>query len=82
VTIELDAEVERRLQASIKRYFAEELESEIGDLKATLVLRFVLKEIGPTIYNRAVAEVCRHLRDVVDEIDGVCFEPEFGFWKR
>jgi len=25
--------------------------------------------------------VARHLRNVVDEIDGVCFEPEFGFWR-
>jgi uncharacterized protein (DUF2164 family) len=81
VTIELDKETERRLLASIKRYFAKELESEIGDLKATLVLRFVLKEIGPVIYNRAVGDVSRHVREVVDEIDGVCFEPEFGFWK-
>lgn len=81
MTIELDQEVERRLLASIKRYFAEELDSEIGDLKATLALRFVLREIGPAIYNRAVADVTRHLREVVDEIDGVCFEPESGFWK-
>jgi uncharacterized protein (DUF2164 family) len=81
VTIELDKEIERRLLTSIKRYFAEELESEIGDLKATLVLRFILKEIGPVIYNRAVDDVSRHVREIVDEIDGVCFEPEFGFWK-
>ena len=81
MTIEFDQEIERRLLALIKRYFAEELDSEIGDLKAILVLRFVLNEIGPTIYNHAVGDVARHLREVVDEIDGVCFEPEFGFWK-
>ena len=79
--MELEKDVEARLLASIKRYFAEELESEIGDLKARLVLRFVLAEIAPCVYNRAVEDVARHLRNVVDEIDGVCFEPEFGFWR-
>ena len=80
MTIELEREVEHRLLASIKRYFEEQLETEIGDLKATLLLRFILKEIGPCIYNRAVGDVQAHLRNVVEEIDGVCFEPEFGYW--
>jgi uncharacterized protein (DUF2164 family) len=81
MSIELDRDVEERLIASIKRYFDEELETEIGELKAKLLLRFVLKEIGPIAYNQGVSDVRRHLRNVVDEIDGVCFEPEFGFWK-
>ena len=82
MTIELDREAERQALASIKRFFAEELEMDIGELKATLLLRFVLQEIGPCIYNRAVDDVTRHLLDVVEEIDGVCFEPEFRFWRQ
>ena len=80
MTIELEREAELRLLASIKRYFEEQLETEIGDLKATLLLRFILKEIGPCIYNQAINDVQTHLRNVVEEIDGVCFEPEFGYW--
>lgn len=80
MTIALEKEAERRLLASIKRYFLEQLELEIGDLKATLLLRFILKEIGPCIYNQAIGDVRAHLRDVVEEVDGVCFEPEFGYW--
>jgi len=60
----------------------EELDQEIGDLKARLVLRFVLKEIAPSAYNQAVFDVKKHLGDVLDEIEGVCFEPEFGYWKK
>lgn len=82
MSIELEKETEQQMVASLKRYFEGELELEIGDLKATLLLRYILKEIGPTVYNVAVADVRKHFRDVVDEIDGVCFEPEFGFWKR
>jgi uncharacterized protein (DUF2164 family) len=82
MTIELEKDIEKRILESIKRYFAEALETEIGDLKASLLLRYILKEIGPTIYNRAVLDASAHLRDVVDELDAVCFEPEFGYWKR
>jgi len=80
MTIKLDKDVEERLIASIKRYFDEHLETQIGDLKATLLLRFVLKELAPCVYNRAVGDVQTHLRDLVEEIDGTCFEREFDFW--
>ena len=80
MAIELEREVERCLLVSIKRYFEEQLDTEIGDLKATLLLRFILKEIGPCIHNQAIHDAQAHLRDVVEEIDGVCFEPEFGYW--
>ena len=81
MAITLDKDAEDRLLSSVKRYFREELDQEIGDLKAKLLLRFILKEIGPCIYNRAVGDVHAHLRDVIDEVDAVCFEPELGFWK-
>jgi len=39
--------------ASLRRYFTEELDQDIGDLKASLMLDFILKEIGPSIYRGA-----------------------------
>jgi len=82
MAIELERENEQRILESIVDFFREELDQEIGDLKARLVLRFVLKEIAPSAYNQAVFDVKKHLGDVLDEIDGVCFEPEFGYWKK
>jgi uncharacterized protein (DUF2164 family) len=52
MSITLPKEIENRLIGSVKKYFEENLDSEIGDLKATLLLDFFLKEIGPTIYCR------------------------------
>ena len=80
MTIKLDKDAEERALASIKRYFEEQMDTKIGDLKATLLLRFILKELAPSIYNRAVGDVQAHLHDVIEEIDGICFEPESGFW--
>ncbi len=68
--------------ASIKRYFAENMEDEIGDLKALLLLEFVLKEIGPSIYNQAVGDAQACMQEKVTDLDGSCFEPEFGYWTK
>ena len=67
---------------SIKRYFSENMGEEIGDLKASLLLEFCLREIGPSIYNRAIVDAQVFMRDRVSDLEGSCFEPEFGFWKK
>ncbi|MEE9271317.1 MAG: DUF2164 domain-containing protein [Candidatus Krumholzibacteria bacterium] len=78
----LSKEVEDRLIASIKRYFEEHMDEEIGDLKASLLLEFCLKEIGPTVYNRAIADAQAFMQDKVGDIEGSCYEPEFGYWEK
>ncbi len=81
MAIELPKETKERLIASIKRYFEEFLEQEVGDLKASLLLDFILKETGPSVYNQAIADAQARMSEMVDEIDGACYEPEFGYWK-
>jgi uncharacterized protein (DUF2164 family) len=66
--------------ASIKRYFIEELEQDIGDLKAGLLLEFILKEIGASIYNAAIGDAQTYLRDRIADLEGVCSVPEFAYW--
>lgn len=80
--IKLSPETTRRLVASIKRYAAENLDEEIGDLKAGLLLDYCLKEIGPSIYNQAIADAQAYFTGRVADLEGVCHEPEFGFWPR
>lgn len=50
MAIKLPREVEKRLVVSIKRYFAENMDDQIGDLKAGLILDYCLREIGPCIH--------------------------------
>ena len=66
--------------ASIKRYVAENFEQEIGDLKAGSLLDYFLKEIGPTIYNKAIADAQEYFQARAMDLEGVCFEKEFGYW--
>jgi uncharacterized protein (DUF2164 family) len=58
------------------------LDDEIGDLKAMRILDFCIREIGPSIYNQAIADAQVFLQDKVSDLSGVRYEAEFDFWKK
>ena len=80
MAITLTPETTKRLHGSIKRFAAEHLDEEMGDLKAALVLAFVMKEIAPTIYNQAIADAQTYFQGRVSDLEGVCHEQEFTYW--
>jgi uncharacterized protein (DUF2164 family) len=82
MTIKLNAEAHNRFIASIKRFSEESLDDEMGDLKASLLLTFVLREIAPTIYNQAITDAQTRLQDAVMDLDGSCHEPDLGYWNK
>ena len=45
--IELDQQETREILASLQRYFSEELEQEISEMRAKFLLDYILKEIAP-----------------------------------
>ena len=79
--ITLSTETRQQALGSIKKFFEQHLDDEIGDLKATLVLDFCLKEIGPSVYNKAIADAQAFMQDRVADLEGSCYEPEFGYWQ-
>lgn len=81
-TITLPDETRKQAVASLKRYIHEELEQEIGDLKAELFLDYFLKDIAPSVYNAAIADAQKVMRDRVADLDGLCSAPEFAYWGR
>ena len=80
MAIKLSQETSKQLHASIQRYFAENLDQDIGDLKAGMLLDYVLKEIGPSIYNQAIADAQAYFQGRVVDLEAVCYEKEFTYW--
>ncbi|MHB8586050.1 MAG: DUF2164 domain-containing protein [Thermoplasmatota archaeon] len=70
------------LLALIKRFAAEELEEDWGDLRASRLLDFVLKEIAPSVYNQAARDSQKVLQERLDEMAETVYVPEFAFWRR
>lgn len=82
MAIKLTQENEERLISSIQRFFNEHMDDNIGTLKSKLILDFCLKELGPSIYNQAIADAQSHLQDRVAELDISCHEHEFSYWSK
>ena len=82
VSIELSQQDRADAVASIKRYFRENMPEPIGDLPAELLLNYFIEEIGPAIYNRAIADAQARLQQRVQDLDGELFADAFQYWPK
>jgi uncharacterized protein (DUF2164 family) len=82
VPIELSKQARADAVASIQRYFEENLSEPIGDLPASLLLNFFIEDIGPAIYNQAIADALTRLQQRVSDLSGELFADEFQYWTR
>ncbi|WP_150428939.1 DUF2164 domain-containing protein [Dechloromonas sp. CZR5] len=82
MTIEISNDASKAAVASIQRYFSENLDEEIGNLAAGALLSFFLKEIGPVVYNQAVADAQARLQVRVAELDAEVYEEPFAYWSK
>jgi uncharacterized protein (DUF2164 family) len=85
MSIELDKDSRKEAIASIERYFKENFDephNRIGNIAASGLLGYFLEEIGPLIYNQAVAEVQERLQVRVSELDIELHEKPLMYWRR
>jgi len=66
---------------SLQKYFREELEIEISEMRAKFVLDYFLKEIAPFAYNQGVKDAESHFRAKVEELPAICFEEGLTYWR-
>ena len=82
INLELSKQQRSNALASLQRYFAENLPEPIGDLPAGLLLNFIVEEIGPIIYNQAIADAQTRLMQRVTDLNGELYADEFQYWPR
>jgi uncharacterized protein (DUF2164 family) len=82
MSIELPDETRKALIASIQRYFEQNMDEPIGNIATGALLNYVLEEIGPTIYNKAVSDVQTRLQARIGELDLEVYEEEFQYWSK
>lgn len=78
--IKLSPATEKRLQVAIQRFVAEEYGESVGELGAGTFLTFCLKELGPAIYNQAIADAQACLQERVTDLENICFAAEGSYW--
>lgn len=80
--IELPKQIRANAIASIRRYFEENMTEPVGELPAGLLLNFFMEEIGPAIYNQAIADAQTRLQQRVSDLSGELYADEFQYWPK
>ena len=82
MAIEIPKDARAQAIASIERWFRENRDEPIGNVAASGLLGFFLEELGPLVYNKAVADVQERLQMRVGELDIEIHEDEFQYWRK
>ncbi len=76
-TISMSKDARENAVSSLRAYAAEHLDEQMGDLKAGLLLDFILEEIGPTIHNQAISDARAFIEDRAADLDAAFHHNEF-----
>jgi uncharacterized protein (DUF2164 family) len=82
VAIEIPKDARQQAIASIERWCREHLDEPIGNVAAAGLLGFFVEEIGPLVYNQAVADVQQRLQVRIGELDIEVHEDPFQYWRK
>lgn len=82
LNIELTKPARAAAIASLQRYAEENLSEPLGNLPAGLLLDFFIEEIGPVIYNKAIADAQARMQQHVVDLNGELYGDEFQYWPR
>lgn len=82
MAVELPKDQRREAIATIVHYFRASREEDIGLIAAGGLLDCFLENIGPSIYNKAVADVLKRMQGHISAIDIDFHEEEFPFSSR
>ena len=82
MAIELSTQDRQQALESLMRYAAEHFDERMGNVGAGALLGFFLEEIGPLVYNQAVADVQERLLARVQEVDLEVHHDAFQYWRK
>lgn len=82
MALALSHEDRKEASASLARFVADELDTDLGGIQVEALLMFFLKEIAPTVYNKGVVDAQLFLRDRIADLEATCYEPEFTYWPK
>ena len=82
MAIELSKQETEEIIHSLKRYFSTELDRELKDLEAQLLLDYVVREIAPLAYNQGVKQDEEFFRARLEDLPATVFEPGLTYWQK
>ena len=82
MAIELTQQEITEIVPSLRKYFREELEQELSEMRARFLLEYFQKEIAPLAYNKGVKDAEQYFRGKTEDLTGICYEQPLTYWIR
>jgi uncharacterized protein (DUF2164 family) len=74
--IQLSEERRTTLLRSIRQYFEEEFDEPLSEFRASELLDFFVRELGPPVYNQGVHDAQRYMQEKLTDLEGEVYERE------
>lgn len=74
--IKLSDERRARVIRNLQVLFSEELDRELSEYQAGLLLDFFIREMGATVYNQAIQDAYGFFQEKLADLAGEFYEPE------
>ena len=74
--IKLSDEARERLTSDVQVFLATEFDIALSDFQASGLLDFVLRKLGPPVYNKAIRDARAFVHSKLDDLEGEFYEPE------
>ena len=82
MAVELTKEEVERIVPSVQKFFREEMDQDISEMRAKFLLSYFLKEIAPFAYNKGVKDAEAFFRNKVEDLTATCFEDGLTYWLK
>lgn len=74
--IQLSPQRRTALIRSLRTYFEEEFDETLSDFRAEGLLDFLVKELGPPVYNQGVRDAHAYIQEKLGDLEGEVYERE------
>ena len=74
--IKLSVDRRATLIKLLKGFYKENFDEELSEYRAERLLDFFIKQLGPPIYNQAIADARAFMSEKLEDLDVEFYEPE------
>jgi len=69
--IKIDKEKREEMISSIKSFFLDERDEDLGDLSTSLILDFIIEELALEFYNQGIEDSYKYINDKLEDLQGI-----------
>ncbi len=74
--IKLDDQRKKAIAVNLIDFYSSNFDDEMSEFKASEIVDFMLRQIGPSQYNQAITDARKYMAEKIQDLDTEFYEPE------